>query len=159
MAMTLLWLFLPNRAEIGRKKKDPADKTLSLMEFPLSNRSVAWGACALSHVSFLTPWTRQQPARLLCPWDFPGKNSGVGCHSLLHIRMWMAGLHGSRITKAEARKWFDQIIRQSRWRHPFSISLFHLNAEESIIQYSFPSTYLLLAQSKNTEVRFEPRKR
>ena len=25
-----------------------------------------------------------QPARLLCPWDFPGKNSGVGCHFLLH---------------------------------------------------------------------------
>ena len=24
-----------------------------------------------------------QPARLLCPWDFPGKNTGVGCHSLL----------------------------------------------------------------------------
>ena len=23
------------------------------------------------------------PARLLCPWDFPGKNTGVGCHSLL----------------------------------------------------------------------------
>ena len=21
-----------------------------------------------------------QPARLLCPWDFPGKNIGVGCH-------------------------------------------------------------------------------
>ena len=20
------------------------------------------------------------PARLLCPWDFPGKNTGVGCH-------------------------------------------------------------------------------
>lgn len=36
------------------------------------------------------------------------------------------------------------------------ISLFHLNAEESIIQYSFPSTYLLLAWSKNTVVRFEP---
>ena len=25
----------------------------------------------------------QQPARLLCPWNFPGKNSGVGCHLLL----------------------------------------------------------------------------
>ena len=24
------------------------------------------------------------PPRLLCPWDFPGKNSGVGCHFLLH---------------------------------------------------------------------------
>ena len=22
-----------------------------------------------------------QPTRLLCPWDFPGKNTGVGCHS------------------------------------------------------------------------------
>ena len=27
---------------------------------------------------------RLQPARLLCPWDFPGKNTGVGCHFLLH---------------------------------------------------------------------------
>ena len=24
-----------------------------------------------------------QPARLLCPWDFPGKITGVGCHALL----------------------------------------------------------------------------
>ena len=24
-----------------------------------------------------------QPARLLCPWDFPGKNAGVFCHFLL----------------------------------------------------------------------------
>ena len=26
---------------------------------------------------------RQQPIRLLCPWDSPGKNTGVGCHFLL----------------------------------------------------------------------------
>ena len=24
-----------------------------------------------------------QPPRLLCPWDSPGKNTGVGCHALL----------------------------------------------------------------------------
>ena len=24
-----------------------------------------------------------QPSRLLRPWDFPGKNTGVGCHCLL----------------------------------------------------------------------------
>ena len=24
-----------------------------------------------------------QPSRLLCPWDFPGKSTGVGCHCLL----------------------------------------------------------------------------
>ena len=27
---------------------------------------------------------RRQPTRLLCPWDSPGKNTGVGCHFLLH---------------------------------------------------------------------------
>ena len=26
---------------------------------------------------------RLQPTRLLCPWDFPGKSTGVGCHCLL----------------------------------------------------------------------------
>ena len=27
---------------------------------------------------------RLQPTRLLCPWDFPGKSTGVGRHCLLH---------------------------------------------------------------------------
>ena len=30
---------------------------------------------------FATP--RTVPARFLCPWNFPGKNTGVGCHFLL----------------------------------------------------------------------------
>ena len=25
------------------------------------------------------------PTRLLCPWDFPGNSTGVGCHCLLQI--------------------------------------------------------------------------
>ena len=29
-----------------------------------------------------------QPTRLLHPWDFPGKNPGVGCHCLLRIK-WL----------------------------------------------------------------------
>ena len=28
-----------------------------------------------------------QPTRLLCPWDFPGKRTGVGCHCLLQITL------------------------------------------------------------------------
>ena len=28
-----------------------------------------------------------QPARLVCPWDFPGKNTWVGCHFLLSVYM------------------------------------------------------------------------
>ena len=29
------------------------------------------------------PTDGRQPTRLLCPWDSPGKNTGVGCHFLL----------------------------------------------------------------------------
>ena len=31
-----------------------------------------------------------QPSRLLRPWDFPGKSTGVGCHCLL--RLWRLNL-------------------------------------------------------------------
>ena len=48
------------------------------------------------------PWT---VARLFCPWDSPGKNTGVGCHALLqgilptqglnlcllHLQQWAGG--------------------------------------------------------------------
>ena len=35
--------------------------------------------CALSFS--LAPWTVAR--QLLCPWDSPGKNTGVGCHAFL----------------------------------------------------------------------------
>ena len=47
--------------------------------------SLLSGTCRLSCFSrvrlFVTPWTIAH--RLLCPWDSPGKNIGVGCHALL----------------------------------------------------------------------------
>ena len=33
-----------------------------------------------------------QPTRLLCPWDFPGKSTGVGCHCLLRSMVLALGL-------------------------------------------------------------------
>ena len=33
------------------------------------------------------------PARLLCPWDFPGKNTEVGCHFLLEGIFLIQGLN------------------------------------------------------------------
>ena len=42
-----------------------------------------------------------QPTRLLCPWDFPGKNTGVGCHFLLHqLKVLLASISLS--------KWLDK---------------------------------------------------
>ena len=35
------------------------------------------------------PW----PIRLLCPWDFPGKNTGMGCHALLQGIFLTQGLN------------------------------------------------------------------
>ena len=36
-----------------------------------------------------------QPTRLFCPWDFPAKSTGVGCHCLLHLFL----LHFSKTKK------------------------------------------------------------
>ena len=43
-------------------------------------------------------------ARLLCPWGFPGKNTEVGCHSLLQgnlpkpgIKPWSPALQGASL--------------------------------------------------------------
>ena len=43
----------------------------------------------LSHFShvWLCATHRRQPTRLPRPWDFPGKNTGVGCHVLLCIKV------------------------------------------------------------------------
>ena len=38
---------------------------------------------SLTWPSDWTNCTRLQPSRLLCPWDFPGKNTRVSCHALL----------------------------------------------------------------------------
>ena len=38
-------------------------------------------------------WPRGlQPTRLLYPWSFPGKNTGVGCHSLLQVGLPNPGI-------------------------------------------------------------------
>ena len=40
-----------------------------------------------------------QPTRLLCPWDFPGKSTGVGCHCLLrHCSLHVHKCHRSTVS-------------------------------------------------------------
>ena len=52
----------------------------------------------LSHVRlFVTPWT-VACTRLLCPWDFLGKSTGVGCHLIckrlmLYLDDFEHGIH------------------------------------------------------------------
>ena len=43
-----------------------------------------WGKCVSHSVvsNSATPWTIGFYSRLLCPWNSPDKNTGVGCHAL-----------------------------------------------------------------------------
>ena len=53
----------------------------SLRKFYRKISLLSMFSCSVMFNSFATPWT--QPASLLCPWDSPGKNTGVVCHFLL----------------------------------------------------------------------------
>ena len=48
--------------------------------------------------SFTTVWIIAY--RLLCPWDFPGKNTGVGCYALLKRIFLTQGLNLSLVAPA-----------------------------------------------------------
>ena len=54
-----------------------------LLELYRTKQRLILGLCVLSRFSrirlLVTLWTLW----LLCPWDHPGKNTGVGCHALL----------------------------------------------------------------------------
>ena len=52
------------------------------------NRGQIYGmryvCCGCSFAQSNSLWSHElYHARLLCPWSFPGKNTGVGCHFLL----------------------------------------------------------------------------
>ena len=56
--------------------------------------------------SFATPWIvafsgASMDCRLLCPWDFPGKNTGVGCHFLLQEIFPIQGLKLQNLRKTK----------------------------------------------------------
>ena len=75
---------------------DPIDDSPPCFSIPgiLQARTLEWVAISFSSAwkwkvkvklfscvgLFVTPWTAA--SRLLCPWDFSGKSTGVGCHCL-----------------------------------------------------------------------------
>ena len=54
------------------------------LPFPSSMHESKKWKWSRSVVSDSLPPHGLQPTRLLHPWNFPGKSTGVGCHSLLH---------------------------------------------------------------------------
>ena len=72
-------------------------KKKKLQEFQkqclVSNRAEMTGAWVLRACSTLCD--PMDPTRLLCPWDVPGKDAGMGCHFLLQgtFPTWGSNFH------------------------------------------------------------------
>ena len=66
----------------------------------------------LSHAQlFVTLWTAVCQAPL-CPWDFPGKNTGVGCHFLFQGIFFLT--QGSNLGVLHCRKTLYYLSHQGR---------------------------------------------
>ena len=93
-------LLLSHFSHVGRTLCDPIDGSPAGSPIPgiLQARTLEWVAISFSNAS---KWKVKvkllsrvrpsaihglQPSRLLCPWDFPGKSTGVGCHCLLQSK-------------------------------------------------------------------------
>ena len=140
---------------------DPIDGSPPAYPIPgiLQARTLEWVAISFSnawkwkvkvklfsHVRlFATPWTAA--SRLLHPWDFPGKSTGVGCHCLLllllsrfsHVRLcatpgtaahqassslvfsrqehWSGLPFPSPMHESEKWKWSCSVMSDPQWPH------------------------------------------
>ena len=56
---------------------------VQLEKLRLSERTCVCVCARVVSCANSLPSHRLWPTRLLCQWDFPGKNTGVGCHALL----------------------------------------------------------------------------
>ena len=98
-----------------------------------------------SHVDSLQGYGLQ-PTRLLCPWDSPGKNTGVGCHALLQgilltqrsnwpllylLHLWAGSLPLVPYGKPK---------NGSRDNHVSSIHIYHYSMSPSLTSLLFQST-------------------
>ena len=120
----------------------------SLVPGILQARTLEWVA-----ISFSNAWKWKvkvksrphglQPTRLLRPWDFPGKSTGVGCHCLLrYYIMGKAQFGRQKISGCQGlagrEAWSDGIQRIFRVMELFCMILWwwkHLSKPTGYIQY------------------------
>ena len=64
--------------------KDHATSHLTITKTSVVNEFLCMRVCVFALIVSYSLWPHGlQPSRLLCPWDFPGKNTGVFCQFLL----------------------------------------------------------------------------
>ena len=99
-------LFCSRKRDCKLLSSAPQSKGGTRRRFPAACHRLTWVyECATLHVhvrSFSCVWLLRchglEPTRLLCPCDFPGKNSGVSCHFLLQGIFLTQGLAAGYFT-------------------------------------------------------------
>ena len=71
-----------------------SNSSLSMLTFRLV--LLSFMVCTCSVLSDSLRCYGLQPARLLCAWDSPGKNTGVGCHAF-HQGIFLTCMRGSNL--------------------------------------------------------------
>ena len=96
---------------------------------------VTMAVCQVTSVvsDFLRPHGLQ-PARLLCPWDSPGKNPGVGCHVLLQGIFPTQGLSLGFIALALAAGFFTI---STTWEAPW---VGNIILKQETLAHGFPGS-------------------
>ena len=79
----------------------------------------------LSHFSrvwlLVTLWTIVP--RLLCPWDSPGKNTGVGCHASSRGSSWPRGWTWVPIQNKKLKRKKRVTFDGQRWPQPHTLTI------------------------------------
>ena len=112
---------------------------------------------------------RWQPTRLPCPWDSPGKNTGVGCHFLLQCMKVksesedaqlcltlsdptscsLLGFSVNGVFQARVLEWGATAIRSN---NSISGYLFKGNENTNLKRYMFPHVhYSIMYNSQDME--------
>ena len=82
-------------------------------------------ACSIAQLSDSLRPLGLQPARLLCLWDFPGKNTGVGCHFLLQ---GIFPIQGSNLCLLQLLLWQTDSLPWSHLESPhWGLGLKYMN--------------------------------
>ena len=99
MSVTELQQHFTNKKQVAADQIWPAGCSLptsGLQQEALSMKTNRYMHMLSHSVVFDSASLWMQPVRLLCPWSFPGKNTGVGCHFLLQGILSTPGLTESK---------------------------------------------------------------
>ena len=77
----------------GNQTKEKKNKMVDLNKNALNCFIKCSRSCSVASVMPDSLQSHGLPSGLLCPWDFSGENTGVGCHSLLWGNLPAQGLN------------------------------------------------------------------